>query len=336
MLRTAILAAGTAVIAALASSTTAMAQDTLVISTANPPQHMATRTMQRFADELMARSDGALPVEIFDSSQLYNARDVGKAVARGDVGFANVPSPYLGRTVGSINVLDLPMLKGMTQMERSEMLDGPLGQKLGSMLEDKMGVAVPGNWPLMGPIMYWSTKKPLTSFDDFQGMNMRIPGGAAPSALVEAMGSIAVKMPGSDMPLALQQGTVDATMASIESVVVQNLRDVGISYGFWDRGIVGFMIPLVSADYWGTLDADQQALFTEVWNETVDWQREQSMAIEGEYRATLEGQGIVITDATVEAAAAMGEQMMPIQAPLVEATGITPEVMALAEAAIQQ
>lgn len=335
MFRTARVAAGVAAILAALPLTTAQAQDKLIISTANPPQHMATRTMQMFADALVDRSGGALEVEIFDSSQLYNARDVGKAVARGDVGFANVPTPYLGRTVGSINVLDLPMLKGMTQMERSEMLDGPLGEQLGSMLEEKMGVEVPGNWPLMGPIMYWSTKKPLTSFEEFKGMNMRIPGGAAPAALVEAMGSIAVKMPGSDMPLALQQGTVDATMASIESVVVQNLRDVGISYGFWDRGIVGYMIPLVSADYWGSLNADQQALFTEVWNETVDWQRQEAMALEGEYRATLEAQGIVITDASVEDAAEMGLQMMSIQAPLVEKTGITAEVLALAQAAVE-
>jgi len=335
MFRTARVAAGVAAILAALPLTTAQAQDKLIISTANPPQHMATRTMQMFADALVDRSGGALEVEIFDSSQLYNARDVGKAVARGDVGFANVPTPYLGRTVGSINVLDLPMLKGMTQMERSEMLDGPLGAQLGSMLEEKMGVEVPGNWPLMGPIMYWSTKKPLTSFEEFNGMNMRIPGGAAPAALVEAMGSIAVKMPGSDMPMALQQGTVDATMASIESVVVQNLRDVGISYGFWDRGIVGYMIPLVSADYWGSLNADQQALFTEVWNETVDWQRQEAMALEGEYRATLEAQGIVITDASVEDAAEMGRQMMSIQAPLVEKTGITPEVLALAQAAVE-
>jgi len=117
--------------------------------------------------------------------------------------------------------------------------------------------------------------------------------------------------------------------------VVQNLRDVGISYGFWDRGIVGYMIPLVGAVYWGSLNADQQALFTEVWNETVDWQRQEAMALEGEYRATLEAQGIVITDASVEDAAEMGRQMMSIQAPLVEKTGITPEVLALAQAAVE-
>lgn len=69
MIRT--LIASISGLALLASaSLPAFAADTLVISTANPPQHMATRTMQKFADDLMERSGGALKADIFDSSQL--------------------------------------------------------------------------------------------------------------------------------------------------------------------------------------------------------------------------------------------------------------------------
>jgi len=243
----------------------ANAADELVISTATPPQHVQTLTMTSFANALQERSNGALKTKVFDSSQLYNARDVGKAVARGDVGMATVPSPYLSRVEANINVLDLPMLKGLTAEERAAMLDGPVGDTLNKMLNAKMGVVVPGHWPILGRVYYWSTKKPLTNFEEFVGMQVRIPGGAGPAALVEGMGGVPVVMPGSDMPLALQQGTVDATMASIESVVQQKLTDVGIRYGFWDKGIVGFLIPIVSQGYWDSLTADEQALFSEVW-----------------------------------------------------------------------
>jgi len=244
----------------------ANAADQLVISTATPPQHVQTLTMTGFAEALEARSNGELKTKVFDSSQLYNARDVGKAVARGDVGMATVPSPYLSRVEANINVLDLPMLKGLTAEERAAMLDGPVRALLNEKLKAKMGVVVPGNWPILGRVYYWSTSKPLTSFEEFVGMQVRIPGGAGLAAVVEGMGGVPVVMPGSDMPLALQQGTVDATMASIESVVQQKLTDVGIRYGFWDQGIVGFLIPVVSQKYWDSLTGDQQALFTEVWN----------------------------------------------------------------------
>jgi len=246
-----------------------------------------------------------------------------------------VPSPYLSRIEANINVVDLPMLNGLSEEERSAMLDGPLGQKLNALLSDRMGVVVPGNWPLLGRVMYWSTARPLTVFEEFNGMQVRIPGGAAASARVEAMGGVPVVMPGSDMPLALQQGTVDATMASIESVVQQKLTDVGVTHGFWDKGIVGFLIPVVSSRYWDSLSAEHQALFTEVWNETVEKQRALAIELDGEYRATLREWGVTISDATDEAAEAARDDMMPIQATLVEQLGITDEVMDLAESAAQ-
>ena len=309
---------------------TAFAADELVISSATPPQHIQTLTMASFAEALEERSNGALKAKVFDSSQLYNARDVGKAVARGDVGMATVPSPYLSRVEANINVLDLPILKGMTAQQRADMLDGPVGDKLGMMLGNKMGVVVPGNWPILGRVYYWSTSKPLTNFEEFVGMQVRIPGGAGPAAIVEGMGGVPVVMPGSDMPLALQQGTVDATMASIESIVQQKLTDVGIRYGFWDKGVVGFLIPVVSQKYWSSLTADEQALFTEVWNDIVADQRTAAINVDGEMRTILEGLGVTISDATLEEAEAVREKMMPQQEAIITKYELDTELVELA------
>ena len=308
----------------------ANAADELVISSATPPQHIQTLTMTAFAEALEERSGGALKAKVFDSSQLYNARDVGKAVARGDVGMATVPSPYLSRVEANINVLDLPILKGMTAEQRAAMLDGRVGEKLGDMLNAKMGVVVPGNWPLLGRVYYWSTSKPLTNFDEFVGMQVRIPGGAGPAALVEGMGGVPVVMPGSDMPLALQQGTVDATMASIESVVQQKLTDVGIQYGFWDQGVVGFLIPVVSQNYWDSLTDEEKTLFTQVWNDVVAEQRVNSMAVDAEYREILKGWGVTISDADTASAEAMREQMMPQQQAVIDKYSLDAELIELA------
>jgi TRAP-type C4-dicarboxylate transport system substrate-binding protein len=314
--RNTLFAASVAFVSGFASF--AQAADELVISSATPPQHIQTLTMTAFADALIERSGGSLKAKVFDSSQLYNARDVGKAVARGDVGMATVPSPYLSRVEPNINVLDLPILKGMTADQRSAMLDGPVGEILNEKLSAKMGVIVPGNWPVLGKVYYWSTSKPLTNFDEFVGLQIRIPGGAGPAAVVEGMGGIPVVMPGSDMPLALQQGTVDGTMASIESVVQQKLTDVGIRYGFWDQGIIGFLIPVVSQKYWSSLTEDERELFTSVWNDIVDEQRVSNKAVDADMRKTLEGWGVTISDASVEAASAIREQMMPQQKKVIE------------------
>lgn len=317
-------------------ATIAQAADELIISSATPPQHIQTLTMVSFAEALTERSGGALTAKVFDSSQLYNARDVGKAVARGDVGMATVPSPYLSRVEANINVLDLPILKGMTADERSVMLDGEVGRILNQKLSEKMGVVVPGNWPLLGRVYYWSTSKPLRNFDEFVGLQVRIPGGAGPAAVVEGMGGVPVVMPGSDMPLALQQGTVDATMGSIESVVQQKLTDVGVRYGFWDHGIVGFLIPIVSQKYWDSLTAEEQALFTEVWNDIVAEQRVANQAVDSEMRATLESWGVTISDADMDAAQAMRERMLPQQEQVIAQYELDPVLVDLATKAASQ
>lgn len=313
-----------------AGATSVHAADELIISSATPPQHIQTLTMTAFADALEARSNGALKVKVFDSSQLYNARDVGKAVARGDVGMATVPSPYLSRVEANINLLDLPVLKGMTAQQRAKMLDGAVGDKLNAMLGNKMGVVVPGNWPVLGRVYYWSTSKPLRNFEEFVGLQVRIPGGAGPAAVVEGMGGVPVVMPGSDMPLALQQGTVDATMASIESVVQQKLTDVGIRYGFWDKGIVGFLIPVVSQKYWDSLTADEQVLFTKVWNEIVAEQRIANLAVDKEMRETLKALGVTISDADTADAEAMRAKMMPQQEKIIAKYKLDSELVKLA------
>jgi len=313
-----------------AGATSVHAADELIISSATPPQHIQTLTMTAFAGALEARSNGALKVKVFDSSQLYNARDVGKAVARGDVGMATVPSPYLSRVEANINLLDLPVLKGMTAQQRAKMLDGAVGDKLNAMLGKKMGVVVPGNWPVLGRVYYWSTSKPLRNFEEFVGLQVRIPGGAGPAAVVEGMGGVPVVMPGSDMPLALQQGTVDATMASIESVVQQKLTDVGIRYGFWDKGIVGFLIPVVSQKYWDSLTAEEQILFTKVWNEIVAEQRIANLAVDKEMRETLKALGVTISDADTADAEAMRAKMMPQQEKIIAKYKLNSELVKLA------
>ena len=325
-----LLAACAVSVAVGAGATSVHAADELIISSATPPQHIQTLTMTAFADALEARSNGALKVKVFDSSQLYNARDVGKAVARGDVGMATVPSPYLSRVEANINLLDLPVLKGMTAQQRAKMRDGAVGDKLNAMLGKKMGVVVPGNWPVLGRVYYWSTSKPLRNFEEFVGLQVRIPGGAGPAAVVEGMGGVPVVMPGSDMPLALQQGTVDATMASIESVVQQKLTDVGIRYGFWDKGIVGFLIPVVSQKYWDSLTADEQVLFTKVWNEIVAEQRIANLAVDEEMRETLKALGVTISDADTADAEAMRAKMMPQQEKIIAKYKLDSELVKLA------
>lgn len=312
----------------------ALAEENLVISIDTGPSHLQTELVRRFAEELAARSEGALTAEVFDSAQLFNSRDAGRAVARGDAGMTILTSPALSRVEANLNIFDLPMLNGLSVEDRIALVDGELGQRLSQMVGDTLGVVVPGNWLLLGRVRYWSTQRPLNTLADFEGLQVRIPGGAALVARLEALGATAVVMPFADTPLALQQGVVDATMGSTETMLSQNLVDTGISYAYWDEGIFGFRVPIVNAGYWDGLSDDQRALFTEVWNEIMAEQRAVTMSNEDRDQAALEAQGVTFVTATPEDVARSRELQMAIQPELIETLGISDEIVALAEAAI--
>ena len=311
------------------------AADKLVISIDTGPSHLQTELVRRFAEELEKRSEGALTAEVFDSAQLFNSRDAGRAVSRGDAGMTILTSPALSRVEANLNIFDLPMLNGLAVEDRIALVDGELGQRLSDMVGQTLEVVVPGNWLLLGRVRYWSTKRPLNTLEDFKGLQVRIPGGAALVSRLEAIGATAVVMPFADTPLALQQGVVDATMGSTETMLSQNLVDTGISYSYWDEGIFGFRIPIVNAAYWDALSDDQRALFTEIWNEIMAEQRAVTMTNEDRDQAALEAQGVTFVTATPEDVARSRELQMAIQPELIQSLGISAEIVALAEAAIR-
>ena len=313
----------------------AIADENLVISIDTGPTHLQTELVRQFAAELETRTGGALTAEVFDSAQLYNSRDAGRAVARGDAGMTILTSPSLSRVEANLNVFDLPMLNGLSVEDRIALVDGPLGDRLSEMVGETMGVVVPGNWLLLGRVRYWSTERPLDTLADFTGLQVRIPGGAALVARLDALGATAVVMPFADTPLALQQGVVDATMGSTETMLSQNLVDTGISYAYWDEGIIGFRVPIVNADYWNGLTDDQRAIFTTAWNDIMEVQRSQTMDNEVRDQAALEEQGVTFVSATADDVVRSRDLQMAIQDELIETLGISDEIVALAAEAVE-
>lgn len=76
-------------------------------------------------------------------------------------------------------------------------------------------------------------------------------------------------------------------------------------------------------------------MFTEVWNEAVAEQREAAINQDGEFREILEGWGVTISDASVEEAEAIRQQMMAKQEEVIKKYKIDPEVVSMAQAYVK-
>ena len=332
--RAGFLASATAA-AALFAALPALAEPTLTITLDTPPSHMRNVYVGRFAEALTERSGGALSVEIFDSGQLYSSRDAGRAVARGDAGMAIVSTAPLSRIEPALTVLEFPMFSGVPAERMGEIVDGPLGQRLGQMLGEKMNVVALDGWYMLGAINTYSTTTPLNSLEDLRGLQVRHPGGVGAVAYLEELGAAPASMPFTDVPLALQQGTVDAIVSSNASIVSASLHESGLGYAYLNNMLTGFYMPIVSHAYWDQLSDEQQTLFRETWAEFAPGQREDAVRQQDEARATLEAAGMVFVEQPAEEAAALRDRLAGAQEQMISDLGIDDEVMGLARDAVQ-
>lgn len=310
----------------------ALAAQKLVITLDTPATHVRNVWVGKFAKALTERSNGALVVEIFDSGQLYSSRDESKAVARGDVGMAIISTGALSSVESSLSALDLPVFGGRRQDEMNAIVDGPLGKALAGKVEKKLKVVVPGGWYVLGEINSYSTKKPLKSYEDFKGMQVRTPGGAAYVARFQEWGATPLSMPFTDVPLALQQGTVDAIASSNASIVSAKLQETGLAHAFLNRVSIGYYMPIVSQSYWNSLAPAQQTLFAETWGEFVVGQRAAAAEQQQTARATLEAGGMTFVEPSEVETAANRERMMGLQDRLIPELGIPTDIAELLKA----
>ena len=328
-------ATGVALGIAFGAVSASFAAEKLVVTLDTPPTHLRTRMMNDFAKRLSDRSNGELTFEIFDSNQLYSSRDALKAVARGDAGMSILVTPYLSRVVADYNVFDLPMLNGMTDEERAAMLDSGLGEALASQLEKTMDIVVPGKFWSMGKVFLYSTAKPMNNFADLKGMQIRIPGGAALVMRLDAIGAAAVSMPGSDVPLALQQGVVDATMGGPDYMLGNKLWDAGVQHGFWDGGIIGYLTAIVNKGYWDSLTEEQQSLFRKTWDEITLEQRQAVLDEEAANVAALAEHGIVTVNASEDDIAKANQSMLAIQDAMIKELAISTAIVQMAAESVK-
>ncbi|MEZ5863086.1 MAG: hypothetical protein R3D25_03060 [Geminicoccaceae bacterium] len=161
----------------------ALAETTFRISVDTGPNHVRNITLRTFMERLAEATNGELKGELFESGQLYAARDEPKAVARGDIEMSVTTNSSVAGIAADINLLDLPIFSGRSPEQVNKLVDGPLGAALSQGVEAKLGVVVPGRWFLLGFLNTFGAGRDMTSFADFEGARIRVPGGAAFIAL---------------------------------------------------------------------------------------------------------------------------------------------------------
>jgi TRAP-type C4-dicarboxylate transport system substrate-binding protein len=207
-------AAPTTVAPTTAVPTSAAPAKQLVFSMAGtvPDTDIKSRAIRQFADEVLAKTNGAVKINVFTNGQLIADKDMGTAMPAGMADFAQAQIGIF------TNVPDAAVLDMVFTYTNDDhwwaVANGPLRDSIAKQLSTKSNCTLLA-WIAQGPTDVWaSTNKVIKTPADLKGVKFRTPPSTFYVKAVTALGAAGTIISVNELYTALQTGTVTATFCN--------------------------------------------------------------------------------------------------------------------------
>ncbi|MCK5934856.1 MAG: TRAP transporter substrate-binding protein DctP [Fulvimarina manganoxydans] len=243
---------------ALAASTAA-AQTQVTITHSSPEDSHFGEAAQAFKDVVESKMSGDFNVVI---QRLDNEREAIESVQFGSQECSITSAGPLGNFIPETRVFDIPFLFDGYDHARG-VLDSDIGQDMLGTFNNYglIGVA----WMENGFRNLTTGTKTVNSPEDLKGMKIRTMENEIHMRAWNAAGVLPTPMAFSELPPALQQGTVDGQENPV-SVILANNLDQMQNHLYMTRHVYSPGILLCSLAFWDGLSDDQKAIFLEAGN----------------------------------------------------------------------
>ncbi len=317
-----VLSAGLIAAGLLAASTLASpvmaAETTLRISLQLPMKSHLGQNLLMFKDEVEAKSNGDIEVQIYDSAQLYKDSEVPQAVGQGQIE-AGVAS--LTRYVGDIPAVDIfymPFLFNTEELVRKATApDSPVRAPLDAAIAET-GARVLW-WQAYGGCVLLSQDEPLKGPEDMKGKKARVFSKAL-GTWTEVLGGAPTLISGSEQYIAYQRGTVDIGMTGVSGVSARSLWEVMGAITKTNNADIEFIV-VINEDFWQSLPDAHKTIISEAARHAETAVRDEMSKIEAEGFKEAADNGMIVYDPTDAEIAAWREASQPVIDQWLEASG---------------
>lgn len=269
------------------------AEKTLRLSYETPVEHIKSRTIEVFKEELETISDGYFAVELFPSSQLLGPSEEVAATARGQIEMSAPYFSYLAPVEPLMNIYQVPLVF-QSYEQLWKFLETDAAKELADRLIDR-GLQPAGYW-FENPSRLWGVE-PLRTIADLKGKKIRTVPSEILQQAVEAMGAQPTAIPGTELYLALQQGVADGAFTAPNFGLTMKYYEVTESVTKLDLFYGGYLV-VFNKRWYDALPEDRQAQLEEAiakareFNE--EYVRKDLAGIDDELRAV--GQEVITLD----------------------------------------
>ncbi|WP_422124423.1 TRAP transporter substrate-binding protein [Planococcus sp. X10-3] len=269
------------------------------------PQYLALLEWKKLVEE---RTDGAIEVETYHSSQLGDDRSMTEALQLGSQEVTIPSTAPIANFVPEYSVFDFPFLFPNAEVA-DKVLDGEVGHKFLDMLEEQN---------LVG-LAYWengfrditNNERPIESASDFSGLKLRTMENELHLDAFKALGANPTPMAFGELFTAMQQGTVDGQENPIPTIYLQGFYEVQ-EFVSATNHIYSPFVFLMSKDFFDGLTEEQQTIVTEAAVEAGALNRELNREATAQNVEDLKEEGMTYNELTPEARAEMIEIIQPV------------------------
>jgi len=194
---------------------------------------------------------GKVKVEVFPNSQLFTDGKVLQAMLLGDVQMAAPSLSKFERYTPKLQVFDLPFLfKDMAAVEKFQ--KSAKGQELLDSISKK---GLIGLGYLHNGLKQLSSSKPLRVPADAAGLKFRIMTSDVLAAQFEAVKSIPLKKPFSEVFTLLETKAIDGQENTYSNIYSKKFYEVQPYITESNHGLLDYMV-VTSKEFWNSMPAD--------------------------------------------------------------------------------
>jgi tripartite ATP-independent transporter DctP family solute receptor len=301
------------VIAAVALSAFGFAQAqtrTIKFANQNAKGHPIVLGMEKFAQQVEAKSGGKLKVNVFPSGALGSDQANVSALQGGTLEMASMNSGIFASLVKDFEIYDFPFLFASPK-EADAVVDGPFGRSLHAKLEEKgiVGLA----YYELGFRQLTNSKRPIQKVEDIAGLKLRVIPNPINIDWVSALGANPTPLPFPELYAALEQGAVDGQENPLPTIQGAKLNEVQkyltlTNHQYNPQSVV------ISKKFWDSLSADEKKIVQEAAVESAKFQREQSRASAASILEALKKGGMQVNELPPAEMAKLRDKMKPVVA----------------------
>lgn len=312
----------TAAVAALASTTTAFAQDIkprlIRFGYGLNEQSNQGRAVKLFAAEVEKASGGKMKVRAIGAAALGPDTQMQQALIGGAQEMMVGSTATLVGITKEMALFDTPFLFNSAK-EADAVLDGPVGQKVMARLQDK---------GLVG-LVYWengfrnltNSKRPVQKLEDLDGVKLRVMQNEVFLSSFKSLGANAVPLPFSELFSALETKTVDGQENPFNTILSSKFYEVQ-KYLSVTNHVYSPWIVTVSKKWWDGLSKDEQKVLLDAAVKSRDFERKDTREEAAKAVAELKAKGMQINELSPAETARMRDKLTRVNASIAANVGM--------------